>query len=123
MEFIATDRAPGAVGPYSQAVRVGGMIYTAGQVGLDPAQGKLVEGVEAQTRQVFANLAAVLEAGGSSLGQVVKTTVFLADMADFQVMNGVYAEAMGEHRPARSTVEAAALPLGARVEIEAVALA
>lgn len=122
MEFIATDRAPGAVGPYSQAVRVGGMIYTAGQVGLDPAQGKLVEGVEAQTRQVFANLAAVLEAG-SSLGQVVKTTVFLADMADFQVMNGVYAEAMGEHRPARSTVEAAALPLGARVEIEAVALA
>ena len=124
MERIETAKAPAAVGPYSQAIRVQGFVFTAGQVGLDPASGKLVGGgVEAETRRALANLAAVLEAAGSGLGRVVKTTVFLADMADFKAMNGVYAEAFGDHRPARSTVQAAALPLGAAVEIEAVALA
>jgi 2-iminobutanoate/2-iminopropanoate deaminase len=124
MKFIETDAAPRAVGPYSQAVAVNGFLFTAGQVGLDPATGKLVEGgVAAETRRVLANLAAVLEAEGSSLGRVLKTTVFLVDLADFKTMNEVYAEAFGVHRPARSTVQVAALPLGAQVEIEAVALA
>jgi 2-iminobutanoate/2-iminopropanoate deaminase len=96
-------------------------VYTAGQVGLDPRTGKLVEGgLEAETRQALANLAAILEAAGSGLDRVIKTTVFLADMRDFPAMNAIYAEAFREHRPARSTVQAAALPLGARVEIDAV---
>ena len=128
MESVHTDAAPRAVGPYSQAVKFpaagASLVYTAGQVGLDPATGTMVPGgVEAETRQVLANLAAVLRAAGSGPERVVKTTVFLADMADFQAMNAVYAEAFAGHRPARSTVQAAALPLGARVEIEAVALA
>ncbi len=123
MNFVQTDAAPKAVGPYSQAVRANGFLFTAGQVGLDPATGKLVEGgVAAETRRVLANLAAVLQAGGSGLDRVVKTTVFLADLADFKTMNEVYAELFGGHRPARSTVQVAALPLGAQVEIEAVAL-
>jgi len=123
MEFVHTDGAPKAVGPYSQAIKTGDLVFTAGQVGLDPATGKLVPGgVEAEAARAMKNLAAVLEAAGSGLGQVVKTTIFLADIADFQVVNGVYAAAFGEHRPARSTVQAGALPLGARVEIEAVAL-
>ena len=126
MEFVHTDHAPAAVGPYSQAVKLelGGktLVFTAGQIALDPATMKIVEGgVEAQTRQVMANLAAVLERAGTGLDRVVKTTVFLADMADFQQVNAVYAEAFGDHRPARSTVQAAGLPLGARVEIEVVA--
>jgi 2-iminobutanoate/2-iminopropanoate deaminase len=123
MDFVHTDKAPAAVGPYSQAVLAGGFLFTAGQVGLDPATGKLVAGgVEAQARRALANLREVLEAGGSGLSHVVKTTVFVADMADFTTVNGVYAEAFGEHRPARSTVQAAALPLGALVEVEAVAV-
>jgi len=122
MEFVKTQAAPAAVGPYSQAVVVDGTVYTAGQVGMDPEQGRLVEGgVEAETRRVLANLQAVLEAAGSDLGRVVKTTIYLADIADFQKVNAVYAEAFGDHRPARSTVQAGALPLGARVEIDAVA--
>jgi 2-iminobutanoate/2-iminopropanoate deaminase len=121
MKPVATSNAPSAVGPYSQAITVERFVFTAGQVGLDPRTGKLVEGgLEAETRQILANLAAILEAAGSSLDRVVKTTVFLADMRDFPAMNAVYAEAFGPHRPARSTVQAAALPLGARVEIEAV---
>lgn len=128
MEFVHTDAAPKAVGPYSQAIKFSSaeasLVYTAGQVALDPRSGKLVAGgVEAETIQVFANLAAVLREAGSGLDRVVKTTVFLADLADFQVVNAIYAEAFGGHRPARSTVQVAALPLGARVEIEAVALA
>ena len=123
MNLVQTDAAPEAVGPYSQAVRANGFLFTAGQVGLDPATGKLVAGgVAAETRRVLANLAAVLLAGGSGLDRVVKTTVFLADLADFKIMNEVYAEMFGGHRPARSTVQVAALPLGAQVEIEAVAL-
>lgn len=120
-EIISTDKAPAAVGPYSQAVRVGDLVFTAGQVALDPATGKLVEGgIEEQTRRVLQNLAAVLEAAGSSLDRVVKTTVFLKDMGDFAAMNAVYAEFFPTDPPARSTVEVSALALGALVEIEAI---
>lgn len=122
-EVIATKKAPGAVGPYSQAIRVGDLVFTAGQLAIDPATGKLVEGgIEKQTRQVLRNIAAVLEAAGSSLGKVVKTTVFLKDMSDFKAMNGVYAEFFAKEPPARSTVEVAFLPLGAPVEIDAIAI-
>ena len=122
MEFVSTEHAPAAVGPYSQAVRSGGFVFTAGQIGLDPAVGKLVEGgVEPEARRALENLGAVLEAAGSGLDRVVKTTVFLADIADFQRVNAIYAAAFAGHRPARSLVQAAALPLGARVEFEAVA--
>jgi 2-iminobutanoate/2-iminopropanoate deaminase len=123
--IISTKDAPAAVGPYSQGVRVGNFVYTAGQIPLDPATGQLVEGgIEAQTERVLRNLQAVLEAAGSSLDQVVKTTVFLTDMADFQALNGVYGRFFSPDQapPARSTVAVAALPLGVRVEIEAVAL-
>jgi len=122
MESIRTEHAPAAIGPYSQAVVVGDLVFTAGQIALDPTSGKVVEGgVEPQTARVMENIAAVLEAAGSSLSQVVKTTVFLTDMADFPAMNKVYAEAFGDHKPARATVAVAGLPLGVRVEIEAVA--
>jgi 2-iminobutanoate/2-iminopropanoate deaminase len=122
IETVATSGAPRAIGPYSQALRAGGFLFTAGQVGFDPTTGELVDGgIAEQTRQVLQNIRAILEAGGSGLAQVVKTTVFLVDMADFGAMNEAYAEAFGAHRPARSTVAVAALPRGARVEIEAVA--
>jgi 2-iminobutanoate/2-iminopropanoate deaminase len=122
-EIIHTGNAPAAIGPYSQGVKTDTLIFTAGQLALDPASGKLVEGgIEAQTRQVLTNLKHILEAAGAGLETVVKTTVFLADMGEFAAMNGVYAEFFGEAMPARSTVQVAALPLGARVEIEAVAL-
>ena len=122
IETVATSGAPRAIGPYSQALRAGGFLFTAGQVGFDPATGELVDGgIAEQTRRVLQNIRAILEAGGSGLAQVVKTTVFLVDMADFAAMNEAYADAFGTHRPARSTVAVAALPRGARVEIEAVA--
>ncbi len=122
-EVIATKKAPGAVGPYSQAIQVGDFVFTAGQLAFDPATGKFVEGgIEEQTRQVLRNIAAVLEAAGSSLDKVVKTTVFLKDMGDFKAMNGVYGEFFANEPPARSTVEVAALPLGALVEIDAIAV-
>lgn len=122
-ETIATDKAPAAVGPYSQAIRVGEFVFTAGQIPLDPATGQMVSGgIEAQARQALTNLGAVLEAAGTSLANVVKTTVFLADIGEFKAMNGVYAEFFPDAPPARSAVQAAALPLGARVEIEAVAV-
>jgi 2-iminobutanoate/2-iminopropanoate deaminase len=120
---IHTDKAPKAIGPYSQAIRTDSMVYTAGQVGLDPTTGDLVAGgIDEQTRQVISNLRNVLDAAGSSLAKVVKTTVFLKDMNDFPKMNAIYAEAFGENPPARSTVAVAGLPKGALVEIEAVAL-
>ena len=122
---VSTTHAPAAIGPYSQAVVLGELVYTSGQVGFLPASGELVEGgVEAQTEQVLRNLEAVLLAAGSSLAQVVKTTVFLKDMNDFAAMNTVYARRLapeGVVPPARSTVEAARLPRDARVEIEAIA--
>jgi len=123
LEVIHTDKAPKAIGPYSQAIRVGGFIHTAGQVALDPVTGQLVEGgIEAQTRQVLQNLSHVLEAAGSSLRHVVKTTVFMKDIGEFAQMNTLYGEMFGEHKPARSTVQVAALPRGAAVEIECVAV-
>jgi 2-iminobutanoate/2-iminopropanoate deaminase len=123
MELIQTDAAPAAIGPYSQAVRVGGMVYCSGQLPLDPVSGRMVEGdVGEQARMVLANLRAVLEAAGSGMDKVAKTTVYLMDMADFPVVNREYGEAFGGHRPARATVQVAGLPLGARVEIECVAL-
>jgi 2-iminobutanoate/2-iminopropanoate deaminase len=122
LERIATADAPQAIGPYSQAIVAGDLVFTAGQIALDPATMEVVPGgVAEQTEQVLANLAAVLRAAGSDLGRVVKTTVFLADMADFNAMNAVYARWFGDHRPARSTVAAAGLPKGVRVEIDAVA--
>ena len=122
-EIIATDKAPGAVGPYSQAVHVGDFVFTAGQIPLDPTTGQMVEGgIEAQARQALTNVSAVLEAAGSSLSNVVKTTVFLADMSEFQAMNSVYAEFFPDAPPARSAVQVAALPLNARIEIETIAI-
>lgn len=123
MERVATQHAPGAIGPYSQAIVANGFIYTAGQIALDPATGQVVDGgITEQTERVMANLKAVLDAAGSSFGQVVKTTVFLLDMADFGEMNAVYAKAFGDHKPARSTVAVSGLPRGVRVEIEMVAI-
>ena len=122
--IVKTEGAPGAIGPYSQAVVAGGFVYASGQIPLDPATGQFVEGgVGEQTAQVLRNLSKVLEAAGSSLGRVVKTTVFLADMNDFAEMNEVYAGFFAEEQPARSTVQAARLPRDARVEIDVVALA
>jgi 2-iminobutanoate/2-iminopropanoate deaminase len=122
-ETIHTDAAPAAIGPYSQAMRAGDFIFASGQLGLDPASGQLVEGVEAQARQAMANLGQVLKAAGASFEQVVKTTIFLADMADFQVVNTVYGFFFAANPPARSTVQVAGLPRGGRVEIEMVAYA
>ena len=123
LTVVSTPDAPKAIGPYSQAIVQGGMVYTAGQVALDPATMELVPGaVGEQTERVFANLKAVLAAAGTRLERVVKTTVYLVDMADFSAMNEVYAKHFGDHRPARSTVAVAGLPKGARVEIDVIAL-
>jgi 2-iminobutanoate/2-iminopropanoate deaminase len=121
--FVSTPNAPRAIGPYSQAVRANGLLFTAGQVGFDPATGELVDGgIAEQTERVLENIRAILEAERVDFASVVKTTVYLVDMADFAAMNTVYASAFGDHRPARSTVAVAALPRGARVEIDAVAV-
>jgi 2-iminobutanoate/2-iminopropanoate deaminase len=123
-ETVRTDNAPKAIGPYEQAIKANGFLYTAGQIPLDPKSGNLVEGdIGAQTRRVLENLKAVLEAGGSSLDRVVKATVFLKNIADFAPMNEVYAQYLGNAKPARSTVAVAELPRGALVEIDLVALA
>lgn len=116
-----TDSAPTAIGPYSQSVAHAGILYTSGQVGFDPATGELRDGFEAQAEQVFANLGAVLASAGCGFSDVLKATVYLADMADFPVLNRIYAAAFGDHKPARSTTQAAALPRGARVEIDLIA--
>ena len=120
-KVIHTTQAPAAVGPYSQAIRVDNLVFTAGQIGLDPATGKLQAGLESQTKQVLANLKAVLEAAGSGMADIIKTTIFLADMADFGIVNGIYGDFFKDAPPARSTVAVADLPLGALVEIEAIA--
>jgi reactive intermediate/imine deaminase len=122
MDVISTDGAPAAIGPYSQAIRAGGMLYCSGQVALAPGASDLTAGgIEAETRQALANLKAVLEAGGSGLDKVVKTTVYLKSMDEFSAMNAIYAEVFGETRPARATVEVACLPKNARFEIDAIA--
>jgi 2-iminobutanoate/2-iminopropanoate deaminase len=121
-QITSTDKAPAAVGPYSQAVSANGFVFAAGQVGLDPDTGKLIgEDVASQTRQALQNIKAVLEASSSCLDHVVKTTVYLADIADYGAMNEVYAEFFAEKPPARAAFQVAALPLGARVEIAAIA--
>lgn len=123
-QAIRTDAAPKAIGPYEQAIRIDGFVFTAGQIPIDPTSGNLVaDGIAEQTRQVLENLKAVLEAAGSSIDRVVKATVFLKNMADFAAMNDVYAEYFGGSKPARSTVAVAELPKGALVEIDLVALA
>jgi 2-iminobutanoate/2-iminopropanoate deaminase len=122
MDYLHTDDAPAAIGPYSQAIRTGDWLFTSGQIGLDPTTGEFAPGgFEAQSRRVFSNLAAVLEEAGCSFRDVVKATVYVLDMADFPTLNAIYGEAMGDHRPSRSTVQAAALPKGALVEIDLVA--
>ncbi|MET0752657.1 MAG: RidA family protein [Pyrinomonadaceae bacterium] len=122
-EIISTEKAPGAIGPYSQAVKAGNIVFCSGQIPIDPATGNFVsEDVAEQTEQVLKNLSAVLEAAGTSLNNVFKTTVFLADMNDFVAMNEVYAKYFSENKPARATVQAARLPRDARVEIECIAV-
>jgi len=120
-EPVSTRRAPAAIGPYSQAIKTDGFVFASGQLGLNPETGKLVEGVEEQTRQSLRNLSAVLETAGSSMENVVKTTIFLANIADFPVVNAAYGAAFSGPPPARSTVQGAALPLGGLVESEAIA--
>ena len=122
-EIVSTDKAPGAIGPYSQAVKTGNLLFCSGQIPIDPKTGEFVsDDVAEQTEQVLVNLRAVLEAGGATLASVVKTTVFLSDMENFAAMNEVYARHFDETKPARATVAAAGLPKGAKVEIECVAV-
>jgi 2-iminobutanoate/2-iminopropanoate deaminase len=122
-EIVSTERAPRAIGPYSQAIRAGQMLFASGQIPIDPATGEFVAGgIAEQTEQVLRNLSAVFEASGASLNQVVKTTVFLADMDDFTAMNEVYGRFFAENPPARATVQAARLPRDAKVEVEAIAV-
>lgn len=124
MEIIQTDRAPQAIGPYSQAIKTNGFVFASGQIPLDPTTMQIIEGdIRTQTDRVLNNVKAVLEEAGSSISNVVKTTVFLADMNDFAAMNEVYATFFGETKPARSTVQAARLPRDVKVEIEVIALA
>jgi 2-iminobutanoate/2-iminopropanoate deaminase len=121
-EIVSSRKAPGAIGPYSQAVKEGGIIYCSGQIPLDPATGKIVEGgIGEQTARVLENLAAVLAEGGSSLGQVLKTTVYMVDLAEFPAMNAIYGKYFPASSPARATVQVAGLPMGVRVEIDAIA--
>ena len=122
MEYVQTNNAPQAIGPYSQAVKANGMVYTSGQIALTPEGEMLGNDVVLQTKQVLKNLTAVLEAAGSSLDKVIKTTIFLDSMDDFATVNEIYAEAFGDHKPARSTVAVKTLPKNALVEIDAIAL-
>ena len=124
MDYVATPSAPAAIGPYSQAVKHHGLVYTSGQIPLDPATGNLVEGdFDVHVRRVFENLKAVLTEAGTDFSRVLKATVYLADMANFPILNGIYAEYFGAHKPARTTVGVAQLPKGATVEVDLVALA
>lgn len=122
-QIIQTENAPSAIGPYSQATATDGLVFTAGQIPLDASSGKIVEGgIAEQTHQVLKNLKAVVEAGGSSMDKVMKTTVFLTDLSNFAEVNAIYSEYLGESVPARSTIQVSALPVGALVEIEAIAI-
>jgi 2-iminobutanoate/2-iminopropanoate deaminase len=122
MDYVATSGAPKAIGPYSQAVKVNGIVYTSGQIPLDPATGDLVTGdFDKEARRVFDNLAAVLKEAGSDFSRVIRATVFLTDLANFQTLNAIYAEYFRDHKPARTTIQAAALPKGATVEIDLIA--
>lgn len=121
-KVISTSQAPAAIGPYSQAIRAGKFVFASGQLGLDPSTGNLQEGIEAQTRQALANLQAVLAEAGAGVENVVKTTIFLADMAHFATVNNLYAQVFQSEPPARSTVQVAALPKNGLVEIEVIAL-
>jgi 2-iminobutanoate/2-iminopropanoate deaminase len=120
-QAISTNSAPGAVGPYSQAIATGDLVFCSGQIGLDPTTGDLVEGLEAQVERALRNLQAVLDAAGSTMADIVKTTIFLADIGDFAAVNAIYATFMPDPPPARSTVGVGGLPKGALVEIEAIA--
>ncbi|KZT72857.1 endoribonuclease L-PSP [Daedalea quercina L-15889] len=121
LSFVSTPDAPAAVGPYNQAVKAGNLLFVSGSLGINPATGKLVDGgLEAQTKQALKNLKTVIEAGGGAIDKVVKTTVFLADMNDFAAMNAIYAEFFGGHKPSRSAVQVARLPLDGRFEIECI---
>lgn len=121
-EIVSTEKAPGAIGPYSQAIKLGNLVFTAGQIPLDPATGQIVEGdITAQAERVMQNVVAILEEAGSSINNVVKTTCFLTDLGNFAAFNEVYARYMGANRPARSTIQVAALPAGAMVEVETIA--
>jgi len=123
MDYVATNDAPKAIGPYSQAVKANGIVYTSGQIALDPASGSIVEGDFAdQARRVFDNLEAVLRESGSSFDRVLRATVYLTNLGDFQTLNAIYAERFGDHKPARTTVQVAALPKGSAVEIDLIAL-
>jgi 2-iminobutanoate/2-iminopropanoate deaminase len=123
MDFIATNDAPHAIGPYSQAIRSGNMLFLSGQIPLDPKSGNLIDGdFPAQSRRVFENLRAVLRAAGADFRHVVRATVYLTDLGNFQTLNSIYAEYFGNHKPARSTVGVAALPRGAAVEIDLIAM-
>ena len=122
MKIINTENAPKAVGPYSQAIEHNGMIFCSGQVGIDPKKGQLVKGIEKQTKQAVRNLENVLISAGLSLNNIIKTTIFLADINDYKKINEIYGSFFNKNKPARSTVQVAALPLNARVEIEAIAV-
>jgi len=123
MDYVATPDAPKAIGPYSQAVKANGLVYTSGQIALDPATGNLVEGTfEEQVHRVFRNLEAVLKEAGSSFDRVLKATVYVTDLGNFQTLNTIYAEYFGDHKPARTTIQASGLPKGGAVEIDLVAL-
>lgn len=124
MDYVATEDAPKAIGPYSQAIKANGLLFTSGQVALDPATGNLLEGsFEDQVHRVFRNLEAVLRQAGSSFAHVLKATVFVTDLGNFQTLNTIYAQYFGEHKPARTTVEVKGLPKGAQVEIDLIAIA
>ncbi|HEX8169714.1 MAG TPA: RidA family protein [Thermoanaerobaculia bacterium] len=123
MDYVATDSAPKAIGPYSQAVKANGLLFTSGQIALDPASGNLVEeSFEAQAHRVFRNLEAVLREAGSDFSRVLRATVYLTDLANFQTLNAIYADYFGAHKPARTTVGVAQLPKGGAVEIDLIAL-
>lgn len=122
MKIVKTKKAPEAIGPYSQAIKFGKFVFCSGQIGIDPKTGELADSLEKQTKQILNNLKSVLEASGTDVNHVVKTTIFLTDVSKFQQVNSLYAEFFGKHKPARSTVEVSKLPKGALLEIEAVAV-